>query len=125
MLCTRFLFPLLPPPAPACTHSNFSASARTQDVCELLQRSRFGSTLARDADNGDGCLMGGLQQLSALGAQSWDLRDLGLILFQLHRKLNENKPVPAFYWGNKKGDGIRCEGLGDTQGEVLGTSLNK
>lgn len=50
--------------------------------------------------------MGGLQhgpvvasllQLSALGAQTWDLRDLGLVSFQLHGKLNENRPVPAFF----------------------------
>lgn len=50
--------------------------------------------------------MGGLQhgpvvasllQLSALGAQTWDLRDLGLVLFQLHGKLSENRPVPAFF----------------------------
>lgn len=48
--------------------------------------------------------MGGLQhvpvvasplQLSALGAQTWDLRDLGLVSFQLHGKLNENRPAPV------------------------------
>jgi len=53
----------------------------------------------------DGRLVGGLHhgpvvasllQLSALGAQTSDLRDLGLISFQLHGKLNENRPVPAF-----------------------------
>lgn len=55
--------------------------------------------------DGDGWLVGGLQhgllvasllQMSALGDQASDLRDLVLILFQLYGKLNENRPVPAF-----------------------------
>lgn len=57
-----------------------------------------------DGDNGDGWLVGGLQhgpvvasslKLSALGAQTWDMQDFELILFQLYRKVNENRPVSA------------------------------
>ena len=157
MFSARFLFPALPLPAPACTPPTFlplRGMIDSLEVHQLLQRSMFGSIPGGNGDgdgdghghgdgggggggDGDGRLTGGLQhgpvvacllQLSALGAQIWDLRDLGLISFQLHGKLNENRSVPAFSpltGATRKMMAAALMGWGATRGEVLGMSLNK
>lgn len=64
-----------------------------------------------------GPVVASLLQLSALGAQTWDLRDLGLVSFQLHGKLNENRPVPAFFslaGATRKMTAVRVRGWGCT-----------